>query len=165
MFRTGSALSLVLLCALPALVFAQPPPSVGSTAPEFTLQSQDGSTVNLEDYRGKWVVLYFYPFPGRCTSEADVFDRDQAEYQKKNVVVFGVSVDSVGSQKTCNQERANFKLLADPDGDVSRKYGSLVNLILVKVESRNTFIIDPRGKVAKVFTDVTTPRSTVGGCW
>ena len=76
-----------------------------------------------------------------------------------------MSVNSVGSQKTCNQERANFKLLADPDGDVSRKYGSLVNLILVKVESRNTFIIDPRGKVAKVFTDVTTPRSTVGGCW
>jgi peroxiredoxin Q/BCP len=157
MFWTAPALSLVLLCSTPAFLFAENVPAVGSKAPEFTLQSQEGNTVSLKDYAGEWVILYFYPFPGRCALEADNFERDQAEYQKKNAVVLGISVDAVGSQKHCNQERTNFKLLADTEGDVSRKYGSLTNLVLVKLESRDTFIIDPQGKVAKIFTDVTDP--------
>jgi peroxiredoxin Q/BCP len=157
MFRTHVALSFAFLCASPALLFAVNVPAVGKKAPEFTLQSQEGGTVSLRDYQGKWVVLYFYPFPGRCALETDNFARDQAEYEKKNTVVLGVSVDVVGSQKHCQQERPNFKLLADTEGNVSREYGSLTNLVVVKLESRNTFIIDPQGRIAEVFTDVAEP--------
>ena len=157
MLRTSRALSLVLLCASPGLLFAGPVPVVGSRAPGFTLQSQDGRMVRLKDYRGKWVVLYFYPFPGRCSLEVYNFQRDQADYEKKNTVILGISVDEVGLQKDCIKESASLKLLADTSGDVSRKYGSLTNLLFVKLESRNTFVIDPRGKIAKVFTDVISP--------
>jgi peroxiredoxin Q/BCP len=113
--------------------------------------------VSLKGYRGKWVVLFFYPFPGRCPLEVDGFQRDQAEYQKMSAVVFGVSVDSVGWQKNCTRENANFELLADADGAVSRAYGALTNLIVLKLESRDTFIIDPAGKIARVFTKVADP--------
>ncbi|HLI63788.1 MAG TPA: peroxiredoxin [Terriglobales bacterium] len=151
------ALLCFLQCALPALLFAQAMPAVGSPAPEFTLPSQLGNPVSLKDYRGKWVVLYFYPFPGRCPLEVDGFRRDKAEYQKMGTVVFGISVDSVGWQKNCARENANFELLADTDGVVSRAYGTLTDLILLKFESRDTFIIDPEGKVARVFTKVADP--------
>ena len=157
MLRTDRMLSLVLLCASPALLFAAPVPAVGSRAPEFTLQSQDGRMVRLKDYRGKWVVLYFCPFPGRCSLEVDNFQRDLADYEKKNTVVLGISVDEVGLQKDCIKESASLKLLADTSGEVSRKYGSLTNLLLVKLESRNTFVIDPQGKIVKVFTGVISP--------
>lgn len=158
MLRTARMLlSLVLLWASPALLFAAPVPAVGSRAPGFTLQSQDGHMVTLKDYRGRWVVLFFYPFPGRCALEVDSFQRDQADYEKKNTVILGVSVDDVGLQKNCIKGSANLKLLADTSGDVSRKYGSLTNLLLVKLESRNTFVINPQGKIAKVFTDVISP--------
>jgi peroxiredoxin Q/BCP len=150
-------LGLVLLCVSPALLFAGPAPGVGSRAPDFTLQSQDGGMVRLKDYRGRWVVLFFYPFPGRCALEADDFQRDQADYEKKNTVILGISVDEVGLQKNCTKESANLKLLADTSGDVSRKYGSLTNFLFVKLESRNTFVINPQGKIAKVFTDVISP--------
>ena len=154
---TGRMLSWVLLCASPAFVFAGTVPAVGSKAPGFTLQSQHGRMVNLKDYRGRWVVLFFYPFPGRCAMETDNFQRDQADYGKKNAVILGVSVDDVGSQKNCAKQSANLRLLADPSGDVSRKYGSLINLLFVKVEARNTFVINPQGTIAKVFTDVISP--------
>jgi len=101
MLRTGRMLSLVLLCASPGFLFAGPVPAVGSKAPRFTLQSQDGQMVRLKDYRGRWVVLFFYPFPGRCAMETDNFQRDRADYEKKNTVILGVSVDDVGSQKNC----------------------------------------------------------------
>ncbi len=113
--------------------------------------------VNLKDYRGRWVVLFFYPFPGRCALETDNFQRDQADYEKKNAVILGVSVDDVGSQKNCAKQSANLRLLADTSGDVSRKYGSLINLLFVKVEARNTFVINPQGTIAKVFTEVISP--------
>jgi thioredoxin-dependent peroxiredoxin len=157
MLWTGRTLSLVLLCASAELLFAGSIPVVGSKAPGFTLQSQDGHVVTLKDYRGRWVVLFFYPFPGRCALETDDFQRDQADYEKKNTVVLGISVDDVGSQKNCARESASFELLADTAGVVSRKYGSLTNLLFVKVDSRNTFVIDPQGKIAKVFTDVISP--------
>jgi peroxiredoxin Q/BCP len=147
----------LVLAVIPLVVFAAAPPAVGSAAPEFTLPSQEGASVSLKDYRGKWVVLYFYPrdFTSGCTVEAHNFQRDAAQYQQKDAVVLGVSVDSADSHKQfCTKEGLNFKLLADNERSVSKAYGSLTNLGLVKFASRHTFIVDPAGKVAKVFTDV-----------
>src|ERR1700742_3493851 len=91
-------------------------PAVGTMAPDFTLQSQEGKTVSLHDFKGKWVVLYFYPkdmTPG-CTIEAHNFQRDQAQYDKMNAAVVGVSVDPVDSHvEFCTKENITFKLLAD----------------------------------------------------
>jgi len=145
------------LFALTPLVFAGSAPSVGSMAPEFTLNSQEGSPVSLKDYRGKWVVLYFYPkdFTSGCTIEAHNFQRDQAQYQQKKVVILGVSVDSADSHKQfCAKEGLNFKLLADTDYKVATAYDSLTNFGLVKVAARHTFIINPEGKIVKAFTEV-----------
>jgi peroxiredoxin Q/BCP len=152
-----TAIVVVAVAVMPLMVFAASVPSVGSLAPEFTLTSQEGTPVSLNDYRGKWVVLYFYPkdFTSGCTIEAHNFQRDQPQYQHRDVVVLGVSVDSADSHKQfCTKEGLNFKLLADTDHKVSSAYGSLTNLGLVKFASRHTFIINPEGKVAKVFTEV-----------
>ncbi len=132
-------------------------PAAGTQAPEFTLPSQDGTQVNLKNFRGKWVVLYFYPrdFTSGCTIEAHNFQRDQEQYAKRNTVVLGVSVDSVDSHKNfCTKEGLNFKLLADSDHKVTTAYGSLTNMGLVKFASRHTFLIDPNGKIARAYTDV-----------
>ena len=155
-------LSLITLCLTlvtlaPLLVFAGSTPSVGSTAPEFTLNSQEGAPVSLKDFRGKWVVLYFYPkdFTSGCTIEAHNFQRDLAQYQQKNAVILGVSVDSADSHKQfCTKEGLNFKLLADTDHKVSSAYDSLTNFVLMKIAARHTFIVNPEGKIAKVFTEV-----------
>jgi thioredoxin-dependent peroxiredoxin len=138
-----------------------PIPSPGAIAPDFTLPSQQGAPVSLKDYRGNWIVLYFYPkdqTPG-CTREAHNFQVDQAKYAERNAVVLGVSVDSVGSHKEfCDKEGLNFKLLADTNGKVSRAYGSLKNLGVVKFAARHTFLIDPTGKIAKSYTSVDPAR-------
>jgi peroxiredoxin Q/BCP len=129
----------------------------GSAAPDFTLPSQEGASVSLKDYRGSWVVLYFYPkdqTPG-CTREAHNFQVDQAKYAERHAIVLGVSVDSAESHKKfCAKEGLNFKLLADTSGKVSKAYGSLTNLGVVKFAARHTFLIDPAGKVAKAYTSV-----------
>ena len=151
------ALVLAAAVVVPLIVFAAAPPAVGSVAPEFSLRSQDGASVSLKDYRGQWVVLYFYPrdFTSGCTVEAHNFQRDQSQYQRKSAVVLGVSVDNPDSHKQfCAKEGLNFKLLADTDHVVSRKYGSLMNLGVVQFASRHTFIVSPEGKVARVFTGV-----------
>ena len=151
------AVVLVLIVLVPRLLSRSAAPSQGSSAPEFTLPSQDGSSVSLKDYRGKWVVLYFYPkdqTPG-CTREAHNFQTDQAKYAERNAVVLGVSVDSVDSHKKfCTKQGLNFKLLADTDHKVTDSYGSLTNLGLVKFAARHTFLIDPNGNIAKVYTSV-----------
>jgi thioredoxin-dependent peroxiredoxin len=132
-------------------------PSLGSAAPDFTLPSQEAASVSLKDYRGSWVVLYFYPkdqTPG-CTREAHNFQVDQAKYAARHAVVLGVSVDSVDSHKKfCAKEGLNFKLLADSAGKVSKAYGSLTNFGIVKFAKRNSFLVDPSGKVAKSYTSV-----------
>jgi thioredoxin-dependent peroxiredoxin len=132
-------------------------PAVGSVAPDFTLPAQDGSKVQLSALRGTWVVLYFYPkdkTPG-CTIEAHNFAKDQSEYTRRKAIVLGVSGDSVDSHKSfCAQEGLTFKLLADADNKVAAAYGSLSNLIVAKLAARHTFIIDPQGKIARVFADV-----------
>ncbi len=134
-----------------------PVPAIGSIAPEFSLTNQEGTAVSIKDYRGRWVVLYFYPkdFTSGCTREAHNFQRDQSQYSQRNAVVLGVSLDSADSHKRfCAKEGLNFKLLADTDHQVSRAYGSLLNLGVLKVASRHTFIIDPEGRIARSFTDV-----------
>lgn len=132
-------------------------PGIGQQAPDFTLPSQDGSRISLHDFRGKWVVLYFYPKDGTsgCTIEAHNFQRDVAKYQQKNAVILGVSVDTPDSHKEfCAKQGLTFKLLADTEKAVSQKYGSLSNLVLVKISARNTFLISPEGKIAKSWIGV-----------
>lgn len=132
-------------------------PEVGKAAPEFSLKNQEGKEINLKDYRGKWVVLYFYPkdFTSGCTIEAKNFQRDIAEYEKAGAVILGVSVDTVDShQSFCAKEGLSFKLLSDTEGKVSAAYGSVMEYNNNKLSARNTFIIDPKGKVVKVFPGV-----------
>ena len=148
---------IVLVVLVPRLLSRSATPSEGSNAPDFTLPSQEGSPVSLKDYRGKWVVLYFYPkdqTPG-CSREAHNFQMDQPRYAERNAVVLGVSLDSVDSHKKfCAKEGLNFKLLADTDHRVTDSYGSLTNLGLVKFAARHTFLIDPNGKIAKAYATV-----------
>jgi len=151
------AVVVVLIVLVPRLLSHSATPSEGSNAPDFTLPSQEGLSVSLKDYRGKWVVLYFYPkdqTPG-CSREAHNFQVDQPKYAERNAVVLGVSLDSVDSHKKfCAKEGLNFKLLADTDHKVTDSYGSLTNLGLVKFAARHSFLIDPSGKVAKAYTSV-----------
>ena len=137
--------------------FAADPPAVGTQAPEFTLPTQEGNPVSLKEFRGKWVVLYFYPkdMTTGCTIEAHNFQRDQEQYTKRNAVVLGVSVDTPDSHKQfCTKEGLTFKLLADQDHKVTGEYGSLKNYGVTELAARNTFIIDPSGKIVKVYTGV-----------
>jgi peroxiredoxin Q/BCP len=136
---------------------AQTAPQTGQMAPDFTLPSQDSTPVSLHDFRGHWVVLYFYPKDNThgCTIEAHNFQRDIAQYLAANAVVVGVSVDTSGShQDFCAKQGLTFKLLADTDKTVSKEYGSVTNLLVTKFASRNSFLIDPTGKIVKVWIGV-----------
>ena len=130
----------------------------GALAPNFSLLSQEEKPVALSDYKGKWVVLYFYPkdMSSGCTIEAHNFQRDLAKYDALNAVILGVSLDTVESHKTfCTKDSLTFKLLADPDHKVIDSYGvHVTNLGLMKLAHRDTYLISPAGKVAKVWTGV-----------
>ena len=132
-------------------------PSVGQVAPTFTLPSQDGSQISLTSFRGKWVVLYFYPkdmTPG-CTIEAHNFQRDQAKFDADNAVILGVSLDTPDSHKQfCTKEGLTFRLLADPEHKVVDAYGSLGSFATFKIANRNTFLIDLQGKIVKEWIKV-----------
>ena len=135
----------------------EPLPAVGQVAPTFTLPSQDGSQISLDSFKGKWVVLYLYPKDGTtgCTIEAHNFQRDLAQFEAKNAVIVGVSVDTPDSHKQfCTKEGLTFRLLADPEHAVVDQYGSLGNFGPMKIAMRNTFLIDPQGKIAKEWTKV-----------
>jgi thioredoxin-dependent peroxiredoxin len=132
-------------------------PAVGQTAPGFTLPSQDGSQISLDSFRGKWVVLYFYPkdMTSGCTLEAHNFQRDQAKFDADNAVIVGVSVDTPDSHKQfCTKEGLTFRLLADPEHKVVDEYGSLGHFGAWTIANRNTFLIDPQGKIVKEWTKV-----------
>jgi peroxiredoxin Q/BCP len=132
-------------------------PAAGTAAPDFTLNSQEGKSISLHDFKGKWVVLYFYPkdFTSGCTAEAHNFQRDMAQYEQKNAVIVGVSVqDEDTHQKFCAKEGLSFKLLADTKQEVSTTYDSLMNYGVAKLSARHTFLIDPSGKVRKVYLEV-----------
>jgi thioredoxin-dependent peroxiredoxin len=132
-------------------------PEVGQPAPKFTLPSQDGSPISLKSFHGKWVVLYFYPkdMTTGCTIEAHKFQDSLPQFQAKNAVILGVSVDSKEShQQFCAKDSLTFRLLSDADHKVVSEYGSLSDYHGNVMAARNTFLIDPKGKVAKVWTKV-----------
>lgn len=130
----------------------------GATAPDFTLPSQEDKPVSLSDYKGKWVVLYFYPKDQTqgCTIEAHNFQRDLDKYNALNAVVLGVSLDTVADHKAwCAKDTFNFKLLADPDHKVVDLYGVPVKSFgPMHYANRETFLISPEGKVVKVWPKV-----------
>ncbi len=154
--RFAIVLTLALLAGTFAL-YAAELPQIGQQAPGFTLPSQDGTNVSLKDFSGKWVVLYFYPKDKTtgCTIEAHNFQVALPEYDKKNAVIVGVSVDSSESHKEfCAEQSLTFKLLADTEKKVVDMYGSTREMSGNKLAARNTFLVDPKGKIAKVWTQV-----------
>lgn len=156
-----ASLSLIAVFCLAGLALGfNNPPEVGKPAPDFTLKSNEGKTVSLKDYKGKWVVLYFYPkdFTSGCTIEAHNFQRDIAKYEAAKAVILGVSIDTAESHKDfCTKEGLSFKLLADTEVKVSDAYGSVMEYQGNKLSARNTFIIDPKGNIAQVFLKVKPP--------
>lgn len=136
-------------------------PQVGQPAPSFSLPDQNGKVHSLDDYKGRWVVLYFYPkddTPG-CTQEACEFRDDLHKLTALGAQVIGVSVDDTASHaEFAKKYHLPFPLLADKDGRIADNYGALRNLVLIKIAKRYTFLIDPQGKVAKSYLKVDTSR-------
>lgn len=148
-------LTSILLFVLAAAAAEFPP--LGQPAPDFKLLSDEGKETSLKDFRGKWVVLYFYPkdFTSGCTLQAQNFQRDLAKYEAKNAAIVGVSVDSAESHKEfCTKEGLKFRLLSDPEGKVSIAYNSVMEYKGATLSARNTFLIDPQGKLVRVFEKV-----------
>jgi thioredoxin-dependent peroxiredoxin len=155
MFRL--TLLVVLFASVSAFAADPSQPAAGTAAPTFSLQSQEGTPVSLDQFHGKWVVLYFYPkdFTSGCTLEAHNFQRDLAKFEQKNAVILGVSLDSVDSHKSfCTKEALSFKLLSDGDHAVTTKYGSVMDYKGNQYAARNTFLIDPSGTIRKVYVKV-----------
>ena len=129
-------------------------PTINEPAPEFTLPTNTGDgEVSLSDYRGKWVVLYFYPkdFTPGCTIEARRFQEDLPKYLERNTEIIGVSADDIDSHaEFCDSEGLKFPLLADTTGAVSKAYGSWLSF----VSSRHSFIIEPEGDLRETFVKV-----------
>jgi peroxiredoxin Q/BCP len=132
-------------------------PTVGTAAPDFSLHDQQGALRKLADFRGKWLVLYFYPkdeTPG-CTTEACSFRDGQALISALGAQVVGVSIDDSSSHSAfAANHQLPFPLLADTDGAVASRYGSLSDWKLVKFAKRQTFLIDPQGVVRKAYLNV-----------
>lgn len=168
-FRRGIPLLAVLLPALAltlvSLVAGGRPaladgvaPAVGKPAPAFKLQDQAGKWHSLADYKGKWVALYFYPkddTPG-CTTQACGFRDNIFAFNKEGAVILGISVDEVASHKEFAEKHSlPFTILADSDKAVTRSYGVLKTYMgVMEMARRDTFIIDPQGRVAKHYESV-----------
>ncbi len=144
-----------------SISFAGNVPKPGDEAPAFSLPDANLKTHQLADYAGKWLVLYFYPkndTPG-CTKEACAFRDDLFQLEKLDAKVVGVSVDDSDSHaKFAKKYNLPFPLLSDKDGKVADSYGALTNLGLIKIAKRYTYLIDPSGKIAKVYLSVDTSR-------
>jgi len=132
-------------------------PAVGSEAPAFRLQDQNGDWISLADFRGSWLAVYFYPkddTPG-CTTEACNFRDNIYAFKAIGAKVVGISVDDVASHKEfADKFRLPFVILADPDGSTADAYGVLRDWKLTQIASRQTFLIDPDGRIAKHYNEV-----------
>ena len=150
-------LTLLTAVLLSAPVFAGETPATGSDAPPFNLQDQNGEWHTLEEYRGQWLAVYFYPrddTPG-CTTEACNFRDNIYAFKAIGAAVVGISVDDVESHKEFSDKyKLPFTILADEDNETAKAYGVLRDYKLVKLASRQSFLIDPEGKVAKHYGDV-----------
>lgn len=138
-------------------------PQAGQPAPDFSLIDQNGKLQKLADYRGKWLVLYFYPKDETpaCTTEACAFRDDILKIRKLGAEVVGVSIDDASSHaEFAKKHGLPFPLLADKEGVVAARYGSVTNLIVMKLAKRNTFIIDPQGRIAKVYAGADAGRNS-----
>jgi peroxiredoxin Q/BCP len=153
----------VIILAILALAYAGSAlqagetPEVGSAAPGFNMQDQNGDWHDLEDYRGSWLAVYFYPkddTPG-CTTEACNFRDNIYAFKAIGASVVGISVDDVESHKEFSEKyKLPFIILADTDGDTAEKYGVLRDWKLVQIASRQSFLVDPQGVIAKHYEDV-----------
>ncbi len=152
-------LTICLTVAMPLLPshatpLGGPLPALEQPAPAFTLPTNTGDgAISLADFRGQWVVAYFYPqdFTPGCTLEARRFQVDLPKYQARQAQVVGISVDDVDSHaEFCDSEGLKFPLLADTDGSVSKAYGAW----LAPLSLRHTYIIDPNGNLKAIFTGV-----------
>ncbi len=134
---------------------------IGQAAPDFELSDQDGKKRKLADWRGKWLVLYFYPrndTPG-CTTEACNFRDDWLLLQALGAEVVGVSVDSSAAHAAfVRKYKLPFPLLADVQGEVAARYAALSNWVLFKFARRQTFIVDPQGRIARIYRAVDSDR-------
>jgi len=155
---------LITLFILGASIVSAAPIKVGATAPDFTLIDQNNKSQTLSKMRGQWVVMYFYPkdeTPG-CTTEACNFRDNILSLRVKKAVVWGISVDSSKSHAEFSENhKLPFTLLADPAGKVAKQYEALLNMVIFKVAKRHSFIINPNGKIVKIYRNV-DPKSHVG---
>ncbi len=137
-------------------------PRIGARAPDFELPDQDGVVRKSRDFRGRWLALYFYPrddTPG-CTRQAVCFRDAQSELLARGVAVCGVSVDDVAShQRFARKYKVQYPLVADPDGAVAARYGSLADFGYIRFARRNLFLIDPEGHIASVRRGVSPTKS------
>ena len=154
-FRFLALAAAALLLAAPAV--AGESPAVGSPAPDFRLQDQNGAWHALADYRGQWLAVYFYPkddTPG-CTTEACNFRDNIYAFRAIGAHVVGVSLDDVASHREfADKHRLPFVLLADTEGEMARDYGVLRDWKLVQIAARESFIVDPDGVIARHYEDV-----------
>lgn len=154
LFTILATLVTAMMLAVPA---AQAQPQVGEPAPDFRLQDQQGQWRTLADYRGQWVALYFYPKAGTpgCTTEACEFRDNVFAFEEIGATIVGVSVDDVEAQKKFSDEYSlPFALLADVDGEVAKAYGVLRKIMLMSLASRQSFLIDPEGRIVRHYAKV-----------
>jgi len=152
-----SVLALLFL-SVATWVQAAEAPAIGSMAPAFKLQDQNGQWHTLDEYRGKWLALYFYPkdnTPG-CTTQACEFRDNVFAFRDANAVIVGISLDDVTSHKKFAEEHGlPFTLLADPTKQTAKSYGVLTKMMgIMEVAQRDTFLIDPTGKIVKHYVRV-----------
>ncbi len=136
-------------------------PEEGKPAPGFSLPDQNGRLHTLQDYHGKWLVLYFYPKDDTpaCTQEACAFRDDMNQITELGAQVVGISVDDTDSHaEFAKKYHLPFPLLADKTTETADRYGALMNLWIIKVARRYTFLIDPQGNIGKVYLSVETSR-------
>ena len=142
-------------------VMAAPILKIGDDAPSFTLPDSQGNQINSNDFKGKWIVLYFYPkddTPG-CTAEACHFRDDFKSLEAIGAKVIGVSIDdSFSHKKFAEKYNLPFPLLSDASGEVASRYGALNNFLVIKLAKRYTYLINPQGKIAKIYLSVDTSK-------
>jgi peroxiredoxin Q/BCP len=155
--RTLSTLLALTLILLSSVTLAADTPAVGTAAPGFRLQDQNGDWHDLEEYRGQWLAVYFYPkddTPG-CTTEACNFRDNIYAFKAIGATVVGISIDDVDSHREFSEKyKLPFIILADETGATADAYGVLRDWKLTKIASRQSFLVNPDGVIAKHYADV-----------